>query len=90
MSKTNYRNSGNVVELGLWDDMARNLNKNEYDSMEKPVIIAVGAKFLSTEHITHMLSLQIQIKCAGTFSKRPYLMGQLQLSSPSSLQMPML
>ncbi|GJY79070.1 hypothetical protein Tco_0484871 [Tanacetum coccineum] len=43
MSKTNYRNSGNVVELGLWDDMARNFNKNEYDSMEKPVIIAVSS-----------------------------------------------
>nr|GEZ60692.1 nucleic acid-binding, OB-fold protein [Tanacetum cinerariifolium] len=34
---------GNVVELALWDDMARNFKTNEYDSMEKPVIIAVSS-----------------------------------------------
>ncbi|GKA08744.1 DNA helicase [Tanacetum coccineum] len=33
--------AGNVVELALWDDMAHNFKKNEYELMEKPVIIAV-------------------------------------------------
>ncbi|GKD23452.1 DNA helicase [Tanacetum coccineum] len=32
-----------TVELALWDDMARNFKKGEYDLMEKPVIIAVSS-----------------------------------------------
>ncbi|GJV45250.1 DNA helicase [Tanacetum coccineum] len=35
--------NGNVVELALWDDMAHNFKKNEYELMEKPVIIAVSS-----------------------------------------------
>ncbi|GJT34758.1 nucleic acid-binding, OB-fold protein [Tanacetum coccineum] len=35
--------NGNVVELMLWDDMARNFKKTEYDSMEKLAIIAASS-----------------------------------------------
>ncbi|GJW88503.1 nucleic acid-binding, OB-fold protein [Tanacetum coccineum] len=35
--------NGNVVELTLWDDMARNFNVADYNSMERPVIIAVSS-----------------------------------------------
>ncbi|GJY56907.1 calmodulin-like protein 3 [Tanacetum coccineum] len=35
--------AGNVIELALWDDMARNFNKKESDSTEKTVIIAVSS-----------------------------------------------
>ncbi|GJS18893.1 nucleic acid-binding, OB-fold protein [Tanacetum coccineum] len=36
-----YDSNGNVIELALWEDMARNFNKKESDSTEKTVIIAV-------------------------------------------------
>ncbi|GJZ35269.1 DNA helicase [Tanacetum coccineum] len=35
--------NGEVIELTLWDDMARNFDKQAYLSMEKPVIIAVSS-----------------------------------------------
>nr|GEW56415.1 nucleic acid-binding, OB-fold protein [Tanacetum cinerariifolium] len=35
--------SGNVVELALWDDMGCNFNVADYNSMERPVIIAVSS-----------------------------------------------
>nr|GEU67109.1 DNA helicase [Tanacetum cinerariifolium] len=35
--------NGNVVELALWDDMARNFNVADYNSMERPVIITVSS-----------------------------------------------
>ncbi|GKB34062.1 nucleic acid-binding, OB-fold protein [Tanacetum coccineum] len=35
--------NGNVVELALWDDMARNFNVADYNSMERPVVIAVSS-----------------------------------------------
>ncbi|GKC29114.1 calmodulin-like protein 3 [Tanacetum coccineum] len=38
-----YDSNGNVIELALWDDMARNFNKKESDSTEKTVIIAVSS-----------------------------------------------
>ncbi|GJU87880.1 DNA helicase [Tanacetum coccineum] len=66
LSKTNYHNSGNVVELAMWDDMAHNFNKNEYDSMEKPVIIALSGTsathYYLNPDIPHLEEFQSQYK----------------------------
>nr|GEZ59418.1 ribonuclease H-like domain-containing protein [Tanacetum cinerariifolium] len=35
--------SGDVIELTLWDEMAKNSQKAKYELMEKPVIIAVSS-----------------------------------------------
>ncbi|GJV76883.1 DNA helicase [Tanacetum coccineum] len=35
--------SGDVIELTLWDETAENFQKAEYESMQKPVIIAVSS-----------------------------------------------
>ncbi|GJV17989.1 DNA helicase [Tanacetum coccineum] len=35
--------TGDVIELTLWDETAKNFQKAEYESMQKPVIIAVSS-----------------------------------------------
>nr|GFB02834.1 hypothetical protein [Tanacetum cinerariifolium] len=39
--------SGNKIGFTLWDEMALNYNVCEYDSMEKPVIIAVSSCYIN-------------------------------------------
>nr|GEX69255.1 hypothetical protein [Tanacetum cinerariifolium] len=39
--------SGNTIGFTLWDEMALNFNVSEYDSMEKPVIIAVSSCYIN-------------------------------------------
>ncbi|GJV31608.1 nucleic acid-binding, OB-fold protein [Tanacetum coccineum] len=35
--------NGDVVELALWDEMAKSFNKDEFEAIPKPVIIAVSS-----------------------------------------------
>ena len=41
MSYKSIFNSGNSIELTLWDDLAERFQKDEIDRLEKPIIIAV-------------------------------------------------
>ncbi|GJU24311.1 nucleic acid-binding, OB-fold protein, partial [Tanacetum coccineum] len=42
--------SGNVIGCTLWNEMATNFDEREYNSMEKPVIIAVSSCYINRYH----------------------------------------
>nr|GEV39210.1 DNA helicase [Tanacetum cinerariifolium] len=42
--------SGNVIGCTLWNEMATNFDERAYNSMEKPVIIAVSSSYINHYH----------------------------------------
>nr|GEV40185.1 DNA helicase [Tanacetum cinerariifolium] len=80
--------NGNVVELALWDDMARNFNVADYNSMERPVIITheIGTTLPVVNAIRRCSMVMIYLNVStmdhnqtthlGATSKQRYLMKQ--------------